>query len=105
MISEVLGTGKENARTGRQLAEYFGCNIREITAQVRRERLNGAPICAASGRQEGEPCGYYLGNEEEIEKYCNRLLHRGREVFGARAALLKLLPAADKKKGKGAKHG
>lgn len=101
MISEVLGIGKENARTGRQLAEYFGCDIRQITAQIRRERLKGARICAASGTKPGEPTGYYIGDEAETLIYCNRLLHRGRELFGVRGALLKTLPAADK----GGSHG
>lgn len=101
MISEVLGTGRENARTGQQLAEIFGVNIRDIAAQIRRERLQGARICATSGTGKGERPGYYIGSDEEVKAYCNRLLHRGRELFGVRGALLKTLPADDQGTGSG----
>lgn len=103
MILEVLGEGRANAKTGRELADIFGCDIRDITRQIRRERLKGARICATSKKGTGTPCGYFIGTEEETQAYCNRLLHRGRELFGVRGALLKTLPAADKEKG--GKHG
>ena len=38
MIYELLAEGRENARTGRQLADICGCDIRAITAQIERER-------------------------------------------------------------------
>ena len=88
MISELLATGKENARTGRELAQFFGCNIRDITEQVERERRGGQPICAASG----ENPGYYLAADaDELERYCNNLKNRATELFKTRQALVKLL--------------
>ena len=87
-VSIYLQPGRKNAQTGRSLAKFFNCDIRLITAAIRRERLQGIPICATSDH----PAGYYLAEtDEEIQDYCNRLLHRGRELFGARAALLKRL--------------
>ena len=88
MIHELLFHGSENARTGRELAEIYGCNIREITQQVERERREGWPICAGSG----EVPGYYLAADaEELDKYCNRLKGRAIELFKTRQALIKTL--------------
>lgn len=56
MIHELLAEGRENARTGRELAQFFDCNIRDITEQVERERREGQPICVATG----ENPGYYI---------------------------------------------
>lgn len=54
MIADFLAEGKENARTGRELATLFGCDIRTITEQIERERRDGQPICAISrGRKPG----------------------------------------------------
>ena len=87
MIAEVLNHGKENAISGRELAAFLNCNIRDITQAVETERRNGAPICASSG----ENPGYYLGNAEEIEDYCGRLKHRATELFTTRQALIRTL--------------
>ena len=90
MIHELLGTGKENARTGKALATYFHCDIREITQQIEKERREGHPICAASG----EPAGYYLAEDvEELQEYCDRLKGRAIELFKTRQALVKTLQA------------
>lgn len=87
MIAELLNNGKENAISGRELATLLNCNIRDITQQVERERRAKKPICASSG----ENPGYYLGNAEEIEDYCNRLKHRAVELFKTRQALIMAL--------------
>lgn len=87
MIAEVLGTGKENATTGRVLASLLDMNIRDLTQQIERERRDGAPICASSG----ENPGYYIGSAEELENYCGRLKHRAVELFKTRQALIKTL--------------
>ena len=47
MIADYLLTGKENARTGSDLAKLCGCDPREITAQIEKERRAGKPICAS----------------------------------------------------------
>lgn len=88
MIHELLTEGRENARTGRELATVLGCDIRDITAQVERERRAGQPICAAMR----EPAGYFLpANADELERYCNLLHKRAGELYKTRRALIKVL--------------
>lgn len=88
MIAELLSTGAENARTGKELASVMGCDIRDITAAIERERREGQPICAATG----EHPGYYLASDAaELENYCGRLHHRAAELYKTRAALLNVL--------------
>lgn len=88
MIHELLTEGRENARTGRELAQALNCQIRDITAQIERERREGQPICAATG----ENPGYYLAETpEELEYYCDRLKGRAIEIFKTRQALVKVL--------------
>lgn len=88
MIHELLAEGKENARTGRELAQFLDCNIRDITEQVERERREGKPICAATG----EVPGYYLAADaDELETYCNRLKGRAIELFKTRQVLINTL--------------
>ena len=88
MIHELLAEGRENARTGRELAQYFHCTCREITRQIEKERRAGHPICAATG---SDP-GYYLAADaEELEAYCKDLKNRAREVFRTRQALVNVL--------------
>lgn len=88
MIHELLAEGGENARTGRELAQYLDCRIRDITIQIERERREGQPICAATG----ENPGYYLAaTPEELEHYCNQLKGRAIEMFKTRQALVRVL--------------
>lgn len=96
MIHELLAHGSENARTGRELANVLGCDIRTVTEQIERERRDGQPICA---NMRGEFAGYFLAADaDELEKYCDRLYKRGGELFKTRRALLKVLAGyADKR--------
>lgn len=88
MIYELLAAGRENARTGRDLAAHFNCNIRDITEQIERERRDGQPICAATG----ENPGYFLAaNANELETYCRKLEKRAAEVQKTRQALVNVL--------------
>ena len=88
MIYELLAEGRENARTGRYLADVLGCDLRAITAQIERERREGHPICAASG----EVPGYYLpADDAELSAYCDRLKGRAVELFKTRQALIRVL--------------
>lgn len=89
MIHEYLSEGRENARTGRELAKMFDCDTRTITEQIERERRAGQPICAST---DPENPGYYLtADPDELQSYCNRLYHRGGELFKTRRALLETL--------------
>lgn len=89
MIAELLSVGAENPTTGKELAAVIGCDIRDITAAVERERREGQPICA---NMRGENAGYYLAaSPEELQSYCNRLHHRAAELYKTRQALLNVL--------------
>lgn len=88
MIHELLDYGRDNARTGRDLAALLNCNIRDITAQIEKERRDGHAICAATGDRPG----YYLAADAaELQDYCDRLKGRAIEVFKTRQALVKTL--------------
>lgn len=89
MVSEILFTGADNPRTGRELAADLNCDIRTITEQIERERRNGQPICANA---RGDKPGYYLAaSADELQQYCNQLYKRGGELFKTRSSLLKAL--------------
>lgn len=91
MVNELLATGQENAITGRELARKLNCGIRDITAQIEKERREGQPICAAFG----DPAGYYLASDpEELQEYCESLKGRAIELFKTRQALIKTLQKA-----------
>ena len=86
MIFEYLATGKENARTARELAKIINCTPREVTAQIERERREGRPICASCGSTPG----YYLPeSDQELNDYCECLKSRAVEIFRTRQALVK----------------
>lgn len=86
MIADHLLIGKENARTGKDLARALNCDIRDISAGVERERRQGQPIIASC---DPELPGYYLAETaEELQEYCNRLNHRAGEIHKTRRALL-----------------
>ena len=87
MIQEHLLYGRENAQTGRELAEILHCSRREISEMVRRARLAGVPIISSCSP---DCCGYYLATTpEEVEILCKSLFRRAREAFRTRDALKK----------------
>lgn len=97
MIHELLAEGRENARTGRELARILNCDIRQVTGQIEKERRAGRPICAAMG---GENPGYYLAaDDDELQDYCDRLKGRAVELFKTRQALIKILRQISDKQG------
>lgn len=89
MIAEVLGTGKENAKTSEELVRYFGFNtVRELQEVVAKERAAGAVIlstCSGAG-------GYYLPSDKtEIKEFCRTLENRATNTLVAlRSAKKKL---------------
>lgn len=87
MVHEHLYKGRNNARTGRELARLLHCDVRTVTAAVARERAAGWAICSET---RGKHAGYFLAaNEDERRRCCNSLLSRGREIFASRSALMK----------------
>ena len=92
MIYELLGTGKESARTAKELCCQLGIDEKDwrvVTRTIERERREGKPICASSS---SDYPGYYKpANREELERYINRLRMRAKEIFKTRKALIKIL--------------
>ena len=86
MIKDYLSTGREHARTARELAAALLCSVRDISAGIEKERRQGQPIIATCDPKQP---GYYLAETaEEIQKYCNTLHHRAGEIYKTRSALL-----------------
>jgi len=86
-LLSILPTGKENARTGRELAAIIsGWELRDITKEICRLRRAGIPIC---GYNSGEVKGYALanGNTDELDIYCRRFHKRLAEIKKTLAAL------------------
>ena len=74
MIYEVLGTGKENARTSKEIAKELNITPREVMENVREERFCGFPICANSK-------GYYIARDySELEETIKKLYAMARET-------------------------
>ena len=100
MIAELLGKGRESARSGRELSAVLNCRARDVSAQVEKERREGFPICAATSA----PYGYYLARDgKELEEYLKSLKGRAVEIFKTRQALVKVLQKIQE--GKEAEHG
>ena len=81
MIWELLG---REPRTGRELAELLGCDVRDITKEINRERKSGVLICASN---DSRYPGYCLGSAAEVAEYCKRLERREREISKVREAM------------------
>ena len=100
MIYEMLGEGRQNARSSRELAEVLGIDRRGVSILVERERRAGKPICATTVSRMP---GYFIpANREDMERYCRQLKHRAGEIFKTRAACIKTLgrlPASEERKG------
>lgn len=88
-VCDILGEGAENALPGKRICDLLGITQRELADAIQRERRNGRPICASSGRNPG----YYLAaNQAEMERYCRSLQKRAGEIHKTRRRLLKTLP-------------
>ena len=74
-IADLLGVGRENAITRRDLERLTKLAPREVSLAVERERRAGVPILA-DGR------GYFLPASEEERAECVRSLrHRAGEIL------------------------
>lgn len=86
MIFEILTTGAENAKTGKDICSLLNITARDLTAAIERERRAGKPICASTGSNPG----YFLAaNQREMQHYCNSLMHRAGEIHKTRNACIK----------------
>lgn len=74
-IADLLGVGKANAITRRDLERLTGLAPREVSLAVERERRSGVPILA-------DGSGYYLPSSHDERAACVRSLrHRAREIL------------------------
>ena len=88
-ILDYLSTGRENAHTAREIADWIGGKPREVTRLIERARLDGAPICATC---DANRPGYYLAQDaEELAAYLHRFKHRRRTIAKTEAALMATL--------------
>ena len=86
LVSDFLLEGAENAKTGKEICSALDITARDLTAAIERERRAGKPICASTGTTPG----YFLAaNKEEMQRYCNSLLHRAGEIHKTRNACMK----------------
>ena len=89
-IHELLGIGQENAITAAKLAEALGTNVRQVQAAVRRERLEGVPICATKSC----PPGLFIATGPmELERYRCSLDSELRNLRKTREAVTDMLDA------------
>ena len=88
MIYEILLEGADNAQTGKEICDLLNINPRDLTAAIERERRAGHPICASTGSTPG----YFLAaNQDEMQRYCDSLLHRAGEIHKTRRACEKTI--------------
>lgn len=76
----LLRTGKENARTGKDMAKVLGFKDDRLVRLTIRELIaDGVPIISSVH----PPYGYYIAdNPEEITEHLGELRHRALEVLG-----------------------
>lgn len=80
-VNSLLNRGEENAVTARDLAAITGHSVREITAQIARERQAGAVILSSNK-------GYFLpSNTQELLHFVRTMDSRAKQIFlAARSA-------------------
>lgn len=87
LLSDYLSIGRENAKTGKDLAYMLNCDPRQISQRIELERRAGKPICATC---DGTQPGYYLAaTADDLQEYCDKLHRRAGEIYKTRRALLK----------------
>ena len=89
MIADILGRGKEAAKTSRDICSLLGIELRVLTNAIMNERRKGAPICSITS---GETRGYFLAaNKGEMLHLCGSLHRRAREIDETREACMRTL--------------
>lgn len=89
-VSEFLSIGAHNAHTGKELKTILGITGRELRAAIRRERMQGVPICSRTHTDSDGQSGYYLPcAPHDYIVTIRSLYHREREIRRVRMALEK----------------
>lgn len=77
-LMEMLKEGENNAITARDLAKYYGCDPRVITAQIHILRKSGKVILSSNN---GINNGYYLpANRAEVEHFARTMHSRLKNI-------------------------
>ena len=89
-IAALLGVGRENARTAREIARTMGVSdARVITRMIEAERRGGRAICASC---DSESRGYFVAESPaELEAYTKSLRRRLRNIRKTSEALERAL--------------
>lgn len=83
-IADLLGVGRENAITRRDLERLTGLDGRSVRLLIERERRAGTPICSDNQN------GYYLPCcKSEKDAFVASMRHRAREIERVAAAVEK----------------
>ncbi len=83
-IADLLGVGRENAITRRDLERLTGLDGRSVRLLIERERRAGIPICSDNQN------GYYLPCcKSEKDAFVASMRHRAREIEQVAAAVEK----------------
>lgn len=86
MIAELLETGKQNAKKGAYLCDCLGIRERALYKLIADERKAGAAIAASS---DPEHAGFYIAADRgEMQRFCDSLARRSRELNRIRKACL-----------------
>ena len=84
MVFEILETGRQNAKTGRELCDKLHITKRELGRAIESERRAGRPICSTS---DSTKPGYFIAaNRDEMRLFCNSLSKRAGEIQKTRRA-------------------
>lgn len=95
MIYELLGTGKENAKTTEELMKVCGFkHKRDLMYQIARERESGCLICSVTSGSGG----FYIPDSiEELREFVCSMESRGKSIFRVLKTARAKLKEAEKK--------
>ena len=89
-ISDYLSEGAQSARTARELRESLHLKDYELRDAIRRERLDGEPICSRMHTDDDGKAGYFLpATDADYKTAIMHLRSREKEIRTVRKALEK----------------
>lgn len=87
-ISEFLSEGAAGAKTARELRELLKLSDTELRELIRRERLDGEPICSRMHTDDDGRAGYFLPKDaDDYRTTIRHLRSREKEIRIVRQAL------------------
>ena len=89
-ISDYLSEGAKGAKTAHELRETLHLKDYELRELVRRERLDGEPICSRMHTDDDGRAGYFLPKDaDDYQTTIRHLRSREKEIRTVRKALEK----------------